>query len=280
MPQPRPKHQRLARAGSLIGLALLVSLTSPGCRRDETGPGALPPPMRLRSVYPDSTLVLDPSQSLDFVYTFNRSVDPDEYRMLLFPEPTDRGTMGPTGSGRTHELIGLQVSEGTEVLRALLLSPSLSVPVALHWFMTEDHPRAGIAGRVVLDPGGESIDPRGTLVFAFPIFTDFNPLDPSTLDTAAKSSVAVIEKSFSDGSGGQFVLEFLIGKPPFVPDRDAPPEARYILAAIKDTNEDLRFDADEDWWTYLHVPGDPDPTIVVAPDATVELVLHPPGWRP
>ena len=133
---------------------------------------------------------------------------------------------------------------------------------------------------MTLDPGAASPDPRGTLVFAFPVFTDFNPLEPQSMETARKSSVAVIDKTFADGSGGQFLLEFLTGKPPFVPDSEAPAYAKYILAAIKDTNSDMALDPDEDWWTYLHVPGETEPTLVVAPDAEVELVLHPPGWRP
>ena len=135
-------------------------------------------------------------------------------------------------------------------------------------------PLMGFSGFVeTIDPA--QVSPEGTVLFALPGSTPFNPSDPATLlealPGALSAAMALIQNPTGSGPA-QHRFEFM------EPDRG------FVVVGVKDTNGDLVYDPTSDWWgfypnadgtgaefVFAHTPADAEY------EADVSFTLRPPA---
>lgn len=235
----------------LVVLALGAALT--GCGSDNDEFQTVTPPLVIRSIYPD-TNIRDFVGEQDLSVTFDRAPGVGNVIMRLYPTPAQLGEYGPTGSGRNWAWSDVLLTSDDGAYSWLIDAYLMPQPVVIHFASGERFQLVGYSGSLEsADPA--QVVPEGTLVFALPPDSPFNPLDPATFleaqPLARAVAVAVDLDLLLDGPAThQFTyMEHGLGS---------------IVVAVKDTNNDLVYDPTSDWWGYHRASSSLAPEIVYA----------------
>ena len=240
----------------LLGLVCLLAPL--GCD-DEDEQGIVLPPVEIRRTFPVDQADLRPLSPLDLAVTLTRGTGPGDIQMGLYPEPPSVGAITRSNSGRNWAWLDASFSESDSCYfwlidgfrlgyftnlvngdRVFVRKPEL---VRIR-SSAEREFIVGFAGRITsLNP---NVLATGAVVFALPLDSGFNPLEPGTFDATKAVGLAVASR------GDDFV-----DLPAFYTARFLPMGTGFQVVAIKDTNEDTHYSPIDDWWGVHEVDGEP-----------------------
>jgi hypothetical protein len=239
---------------------LFVAVLAAGCGSDNDEVIVEEAPLGLVFSLPSAEELPTPyTGNTNLSATFNRATGLHEMQFSIFPTTTSGDLTTNPDSRRTWTWrdVLLEEEKGTyfwlidgvnlgrwvnidETNRVFLRQPIvIRIPSS-----TERRPGVGFAGSV--SSTNPNVVASGTLVFALPIDSGFNPLDPAT--TFDPSTALGI---FDAARGDDFV------------DLDAnyratlmPVDMLVLVVAVKDTNKDLYYSPADDWWGMHEVDGE------------------------
>jgi hypothetical protein len=259
----------------LVSLLSLGVLGAHGCGPDFEQE-VKPPPVIVRSITPADSVQLGSYDPFDLSITFNRSVSIGEIRVESFPEPRQAGVFRTTGSGRNATWFDFAPNPELPAHRFLLDGHRMARPMEITLYTPGVIPRALFSGKIISDDLAR-VNPIGTVVFALPFDSPFNPLEPETFVDVKPVQFDIVEGTDLQGNGA-YAMPHLV------------PDTSYIVVAIFDLNEDAIYDPTVDWWGFhgdelandpevvmAHVPhpdrGDPDRP---QPETDVDIKLRAP----
>ena len=262
----------LRRLRWIVLASLATGLVACGTDNDEVQ--IVPPPLLVRSTRPVSGVTGytgDDARTLSV--DFDRSPGAGNVIMSLFPMPASAGNYGPTGSGRNWTWFDLDLSPDDGAYAWLIDGYRMPRPLVVHFASGDRLLLSGFSGTVEsLDP--EAVEPEGTVLFALPVDAPFNPLDPSTFvdvrPLARAVTLAVDLDPLDEGPATHrfYFMEIGVGS---------------VVVAVKDTNDDLVYDPNSDWWGFYRSTTSSGAEIVYAADfidfeyqADVSITLMPP----
>jgi hypothetical protein len=191
--------------------------------------------------------------------TFNRATGVDEMQVSLFPN-TNTGAFTPNSqeSRRTWTWWNVEFDptdgcyfwliDGVTMGRFVNLLDDrvfLRTPLIVRIPSSPDRkPAVGFQGQV--SSLSANVIASGTIVFALPVDSGFNPLDPgATFDPTDAVGIALATRSD----------DFLEEDAPYRATM-LPIDTEFIVVAVSDTNNDLNYSPYDDWWGTYEVDGE------------------------
>lgn len=240
----------------LLGLLVL----SVGCSSNDDGVEVEESPLGVIFSAPPADQLPSPYDETESISaTFNRATGLHEMQFSLFPPAVTGDITTHPDSRRTWTWRDVQFEpskgayfwliDGVYLGRWVNLANDrvfAREPVMVRIPSSRDRDSAvGFAGSV--HSPNSNVLATGTLVFALPIDSGFNPLDPAgTFDPTTATGVAIAFRAddYVDLNAG-FRASLL------------PEDTLYIVVAVKDTNDDLHYSPADDWWG-MYREGDTD----------------------
>lgn len=247
-------HRRALPLALAAGLAL--GLSACGSSNDDESEIARPP-LRIISTVPVDGFSSPRTGSAAVEVNFNRPASRGELGASIFP-PTSVGSFqAKSSSGMSWTWLNIDfraedgcyfwLIDGTELGffyenvnndYVFVREPQLvRLPSSF-----DRKSSVGFAGNVT-SPAA-SVFATGTVVFALPLDSQFNYLQPATFDPAEAIGIAIAQR-FDD-------LEL----PAFFTASMLPVDSGFIVVAVKDTSGDLLFSPVDDWWGAYLVAGE------------------------
>jgi len=262
-----------------IPVALLLALALGGCEESNDTQEIELPPLAVNSTVPDE-FVTFATGTQDLTVIFERGAAPSSLESRLFPLPASAGDFAPNdpSSRRSWTWSDVELDPVAGGYHLLVDGLEMAIPHSVSFGVDPDRIfEIGIAGRITSADRG-AVDPEGTVVFALIRDTAFNPAEPETWADAQGdivSVVAVVDDTPNVDDPERYRLWYL------------EPERRYFVVAIKDTDDDLRYDPTSDWWAAFESDGEFE-DVPARPfggtddgdrEVPADLVIRPPGGQ-
>lgn len=233
--------RRLAMWALLIGLIATV-----GCDESNDEITLVTPPLGIRSTFPvdadSSNAPIDFHGVVSLTVVFDRETTSTLIGQRIYPQPATDGTLG-TVDRRSWTLHDLELTPATGTYYWMIDGVNMNEPFVLRVRTEFRHPFGGFDGTIT-SPNPARVDASGTVVFALPVDTDFNVLEPWTfVDTSPVGLAVALNNDFDEDDDAEYEMRFLEFAEPF------------IIVAVLDTNNDLLYDPATDWWGYYAVDG-------------------------
>jgi hypothetical protein len=262
-----------------LPVALLLSLVLGGCEESNDEQEIILPPLAVNSTIPDEFVTFG-TGAQDLTVIFERSAAPSSLEAWLYPLPASAGAFEPNdpASRRQWTWSDVELDPAAIGYHLLIDGFEMAIPHSVSFDVDDEQIfEIGIAGQVT-SGDRRTVDPEGTVVFALVRDTVFNPSQPETWADAQgdiASAVVVVDDTPLVDEPERYRLWYL------------EPERRYFVVAIKDTNDDLRYDPTTDWWDAFEADGEFE-DVPARPlggtddgdgEIPADLVIRPPGGQ-